>query len=181
MTIKEGKKVYLRDTVFSDLEMFAKWETDINVTRFFTISDDRNYEEIVTEYFSRRNDDDKMELSICEVGTDKLVGRLYISNIDHHYDSLDITRIYIGDLSKRGKGYGEETLTLMLDYAFNDLGLHRVTLDHFDENIPAHTLYVKAGFVPEGCMRQSGKKNGKYINLNLMSMLRDEYYAKYGK
>ncbi len=37
--------------------------------------------------------------------------------------------ILIGEADARGKGYGTEATTLMLDYAFTALGLHNVMLD----------------------------------------------------
>ena len=42
----------------------------------------------------------------------------------------------------------------------------------------AASLYEKVGFVEEGVMRCAGKKNGKYVDLRLMSMLKEEYYRR---
>ncbi|NBJ75046.1 N-acetyltransferase, partial [Neglecta sp. X4] len=109
------------------------------------------------------------------------IGKIYLSRIDTHDDSLDVTRIYIADPSKRGKGYGEEALRLILEYAFINLHMERVTIDHFEANKIAASLYEKVGFKNEGLMRNAGKKNGKYINLQLKSMLRAEYYEKLHK
>ena len=169
-------RLYLRDTNFDDLTLFAKWEVDPAVTKFFTISDGRTYEEIVREHFEREVDDTQKEFTICLKDTDEPIGRIYISNINDHYDSLDISRIYIADPNSRGKGYGEESLRLALKWAFEEMKCQRVTLDHFSDNVIANSLYKKVGFVPEGIMRNCGKKNGKYVDLHLMSMLRDEYY-----
>jgi len=104
------------------------------------------------------------------------IGRVYISSINSHYDSMDITRIYIGELGLRGLGLGEDALRCALKYGFDELGCERITLDYVTGNEPAHQLYLKCGFKDEGCMRHSGKKNGTYIDLNLMSILRGEYY-----
>ena len=59
-----------------------------------------------------------------------------------------------------------------------NFGMERVTIDHFEKNKRADYLYQKIGFQNEGLMRNAGKKNGKYVNLQLMSMLRSEYYDK---
>ncbi|MBR5516951.1 MAG: GNAT family N-acetyltransferase [Firmicutes bacterium] len=174
-------RLYLRDTNFEDCSLFAKWETDPVVTTFFTISDGRGYEEIVREHFQRENDETQKEFTICLKETDKPIGRIYISNINDHYDSLDISRIYIADTTYRGKGYGEEALKLALEWSFGEMKMQRVTLDHFANNVIANSLYKKLGFIPEGTMRNCGKKNGKYVDLCLMSMLRDEYYVNVKK
>lgn len=173
----DGNKVYLRTTEEDDLNYFAKWEQSPSVTEFFTISKGRDYEEIAKEFFERKDDEDKLELSICLKENDEIIGRMYISNINSHYDSMDITRIYIGRDDLRGTGLGEDALRTALKLGFDVMNLERITLDHFTDNVRAKNLYLKVGFVPEGCMRHGGKKNGRYVDLNLMSILREEYYA----
>lgn len=171
-----GEQVYLRKSTFEDCSTFAQWETTPAVTKFFTIDDDRDYEEVTREFLQREGDDTKAQFTICLTETDELVGRIYVGNIDTHYDSLDITRIYIANPDMRGKGLGEEALRLALKWAFEEMGCQRVTLDHFSDNVIAAALYKKIGFVPEGTMRDAGKKNGEYVDLCLMSILRDEYF-----
>jgi ribosomal-protein-alanine N-acetyltransferase len=53
--------------------------------------------------------------------------------------------------------------------------MERVTLDHYTGNL-AGNLYLKLGFKYEGIMRHAAKKDGKYYDLHLMSMLREEYF-----
>lgn len=172
----KDQRLLLRNSVFEDCRLFAQWETDPHVTEFFTIDDSRNYEEITREFFEREGKVDEKQFTVCIKETGEAIGRIYVSNIDSHYDSLDITRIYIADPANRGKGYGEEALRLALRWAFEEMNMERVTLDHFRENKVATALYKKVGFVDEGVMRNSGKKNGRYVDLCLMSMLRDEYF-----
>lgn len=173
----DGKNIYLRTTTEDDLNKFSEWETKKSVTEFFTISDGRDLDEISVEYFERLNDETKLQLTICLKESEEAIGRIYISGIDSHYDSMDITRIYIGRDDLRGKGLGEDALRTVLKLGFEMMGLERITLDHFTDNIRAKNLYLKVGFTPEGCMRHSGKKNGEYVDLNLMSILKNEYYA----
>lgn len=177
----ESKNLIIRETVFDDCRYFAEWETLPEVTEFFTIDEGRSYEEIVTEYVTYSLDQAKLQFTITEKPEGKPIGRIYLSRIDTHDDSLDVTRIYIADPAKRGKGYGEEALRLILEYAFINLHMERVTIDHFEANKIAASLYEKVGFKNEGLMRNAGKKNGKYINLQLKSMLRAEYYDKLHK
>ena len=79
-------------------------------------------------------------------------------------DTID--KYIIGDMSNEEK------------YAFEERNCERVTLDYFTGNLIASTLYQKVGFRNEGNMRHGGKKNGTYVDLHLMSMLRDEYFAQ---
>ena len=169
------QRLVLRDSVFEDCEKFAKWEANPAVNAFFTIDNTRNYEEVTREFVQRAGDDTQHQFTVCLKDTGEAIGRVYISNINNHYDSLDITRIYIAEPSERGKGYGEEALNLVLKWAFEQINVERVTLDHFSDNKIAASLYEKVGFVREGIMRHGGKKDGKYVDLYLMSMLKEEY------
>ena len=174
----ESKKIILRPAGFSVCKQFAKWETKFAVTEFFSINCDRDYEEVVVEFVERMADKTKLQFTICDK-QENLLGRIYISNLSKEYDSLDITRIYIGDPNERGKGYGKEALKLMLDYCFINLHMERVSLDYFEGNKVASALYESMGFKHEGLARNACKKDGKYYDLNLMSILRSEYYGKF--
>jgi len=174
----ESKNIIIRPSVFSDCKQFAKWETKFAVTEFFSINCDRDYEEVVIEFVERMADKTKLQFTICDK-QENLLGRIYISNLSKEYDSLDITRIYIGDPNERGKGYGKEALKLMLDYCFINLHMERVSLDYFEGNKVASALYESMGFKHEGLARNACKKDGKYYDLNLMSILRSEYYGKF--
>lgn len=169
-------RLFLRESTFDDCLLFAKWEQDPKVTRFFTINEGRDYEEITREFIIRTEDLSQRQFTICIKNSNEPIGRIYVSNINSHYDSLDITRIYIADIINRGKGYGEEALRLILKWAFDEMKAERVTLDYFVGNEIAANLYEKVGFKKEGVMRHGGKKNGKYVDMCLMSMLKEEYY-----
>ena len=170
------ERLFIRESSYEDCEKFAIWETDPYVSTFFTIDDNRDREEIIREFSERQRDDTKRQFTICLKETGEAIGRIYVSDINHHYDSLDVTRIYIAGRENRGKGYGEEALLLILRWAFEEMKAERVTLDHFEDNVIAASLYDKLGFAREGVMRHSGKKNGRYIDMCLRSMLREEYF-----
>ena len=174
----ESKNLIIRPTVFDDCALFAEWENRPNVTEFFTMDEGRTYEQIVTEFVRYNLDPSKLQFTITRKPEDKPIGKIYISRINRHEDSMDITRVYIADTENRGRGYGEEALRLVLEYAFINLHMERVTIDHFEGNKIAAALYEKIGFKNEGLLRHAGKKNGKYVNLQLKSMLRAEYYDK---
>ena len=75
----------------------------------------------------------------------------------------------------QGKGVGAYALREMLRHAFSDLGLHRVELGVLSTNERARSLYEKAGFVCEGSKRSAVLKNGEYVDLVIMGLLRKEW------
>lgn len=171
----ESENLVIRQATFDDCKYFDMWERKEYIKEFFTIEDTRNYEEIVEEFFQYEQDSSKIQLTIVLKDGMKPIGRIYISRLDEKLQSLDITRIYIGEEDFIGKGFGKEAMKLALKYVFEDLNMERVTLDTFDGNEKASKLYKSLGFIDEGVLRHATKKKGKFYNLNLKSMLKNEY------
>ena len=55
---------------------------------------------------------------------------------------------------------------------------NRIYLYVFETNPRAIRAYEKCGFVHEGKLRQSVYRNGRYIDILLMSILRSEWDAQ---
>lgn len=175
----DSKYIYIRESSFDDCKYFAQWEVKDNVTEFFTMDEGRTYEDAVVDYIHCKEDSTENMYTICLREGNRPIGKIYLTKIDNRTDSMDITRIYIAEDKDRNHGYGYEALKLMLDFAFINMHMERVTLDFMKANKKAEHIYEKIGFTKEGVMRNSGKKNGKYVDLVLMSMLRSEYYEKH--
>jgi [ribosomal protein S5]-alanine N-acetyltransferase len=75
----------------------------------------------------------------------------------------------------RGRGYGAETTQLILRYAFEKLGFHRIELRVLDFNHRAIACYRKCGFIEEGRERDSALIGGEWHSDVLMSVLEHEY------
>ncbi|KAJ5837101.1 hypothetical protein N7447_003127 [Penicillium robsamsonii] len=75
----------------------------------------------------------------------------------------------------RGKGYGGETINWALDWAFQHVGLHRVTIGAFSFNHDALKLYRKLGFVDEGREREAVYHCRAWHDVVNLSMLEHEW------
>jgi len=86
-------------------------------------------------------------------------------------------RLSIGIYDRRfwSGGYGTEAMRLLLRYAFDDLGLHRVDLRVIDYNARAIRAYEKCGFVREGVLRESALVDGVWHDDVVMAILEREY------
>ena len=71
--------------------------------------------------------------------------------------------------------YGTSALISLLDEAFRNLQLHRVWVDVPDYNVHALTMFNHIGFVLEGHMRSTHKKNQSWYDSSAMGLLQDEY------
>jgi RimJ/RimL family protein N-acetyltransferase len=68
-------------------------------------------------------------------------------------------------------------MRLLLKHGFDTLNLNRIYLRVFETNPRAIRAYEKAGFTHEGCQRQAEFKEGRYLDVLVMSILRNEYLA----
>ena len=80
-------------------------------------------------------------------------------------------RIALGGAADFGRGYGTEATRLLLDYAFDVVGVHRVTLEVFDFNTRAQRVYEKCGFVREGVQREALYWHGQWHDTIDMAVL----------
>ena len=71
----------------------------------------------------------------------------------------------------RGQGLGTEATGLVLDFAFGELGLHRVELEVFDFNLRAQKSYAKSGFTVEGVKRDGLLWEGARHDVIMMAAL----------
>lgn len=173
----ETKRLILRPSVFEDCVRFAEMEGTAGVRKGFTMSKDWDYNKIAPDFVKKSLDDTCEQWTIVLKETGKIIGRVIICDINEHYDSLDITRIYIGEDDLRGKGLGREALEALLAYSFNEKHMERVTLDYVTGN-EASDLYRSVGFKDEGNAVHCGKKDGVYVDLHKMAILSGEYYGR---
>ncbi|KAF9568792.1 acyl-CoA N-acyltransferase [Agrocybe pediades] len=79
---------------------------------------------------------------------------------------------------KWGKGYGFEAINFLVDYAFFDMGMHRVSLTAFEGNDRAIELYRRIGFVEEGRHRKINWIKGAWRDTFYFGILEDEWAEK---
>ena len=75
----------------------------------------------------------------------------------------------------RDRGLGTEATRLIVGYGFERLGLHRISLEVYAFNPRARRAYEKAGFRPEGVLRESLRYDGEWIDATVMSILAPEW------
>jgi RimJ/RimL family protein N-acetyltransferase len=112
-------------------------------------------------------------------------GGIHIGDAGLHSTSAEHRRanlgIIIGDKEYWSKGYGTDTVRVLLRFAFEQMNLHRVELGTFDFNERAQACYRKCGFVEEGRRREDRYIDGRYHDLIIMGILRREWEAASGK
>lgn len=97
------------------------------------------------------------------------IGSIYIHNIDLQNESGELG-IFIGEKEYIAKGYGKLAIKMFIPLCFS-LGLHRVYLRVFKDNILAQKAYLGVGFTIEGIARDMVCINGKRKDVIFMSLI----------
>lgn len=168
-------KVYLRALEPEDSTISIEWR---NSSEIWDMLLGRRY--FVSKDFERKwvetagNNSSQLKLAICDKKHNKYIGNIYLSDIDFFNRSASFA-ILIGDAHYWGGGFGSEATMLILHHAFYDLGLERIESRQLLNNEGSIKLHKKCGFKHEGILRNYVFKNGMFQDVNLMSILRDDF------
>nr|WP_221472831.1 GNAT family protein [Amycolatopsis umgeniensis] len=131
-------------------------------------------EERIHEFLaSRPGLADRADYAVLRKEDRVYLGDVVLSDIDEDNRS-GAFRIALTGPDVFGKGYGTEATKLLLDYAFDVVGLNRVSLEVFDFNPRARRVYEKAGFVREGLQREALWWEGEWHDVVTMAVLKSD-------
>ena len=176
-----GKLVRLRRFEKEDLERVLGWINDREVTRFLAARYpfSRAQEEDWIDRVSKQPPSEGLVLAIELLADSRHIGSigLHDPRWEDRHASLGIM---IGEKDCWGRGYGTDAILTLLRFAFDEMNLHRVTLDVLTDNDRAIASYRKCGFVSEGTLRQAYYQEGRYRDLLTMGVLAGEFRALHG-
>lgn len=159
----KGEKIYLRLLERKDIRILKNICDDEKVKRYNTISSEKDKEE---------NTNYRKALSIINE-KEVLVGFITYkeSNYCKNVYSIGIT---IGS-RYWNRGYGQDSIKLLLNYLFTELNAVRVELEVIKTNIRAIRCYKKCGFIEEGIRKSKCYLDGEYVDTIIMGIIKDDF------
>lgn len=177
-----GERIRFRGAERSDLNTFVKWINDPEVTAglgiiypFSQVEEDAWFEKMLL----RPLEEHILVIEAKVAGKDgeeswKMIGSCGFAPIDWRNGSAEFG-INIGEKSYWNQGLGTEAVRLLCKHGFDTLNLNRIYLRVLDTNQRAIRAYEKADFTHEVRMRQAEFRNGRYIDMHVMSILKNEF------
>lgn len=107
--------------------------------------------------------------------TGEVVGHIELNNMDFRNMAATVSKVLVGDPSRRGAGIGAQMVKSLLEIAFDQMHFHRMDLHVFDFNTPAVRCYEKMGFIIEGHLRDYRKVGNNYWSSYAMSILDSDW------
>ncbi len=174
----ENDIIYLRKMEYADTDNIVKWRNSDYVRAHFiyqALFTKESHENWIHTMVETGKVD---QLIICIKGDkeDIPVGSVYVRDIDKTHNKAEYG-IFIGEESARGRGIGSMAASLMIEYCFKQLKLHRLFLRVFADNVGAIRSYEKAGFVKEAYLKDDVKIQGEYRDIILMGIINPEEEA----
>lgn len=127
-----------------DIEYMRNWRNNENINKTFFNSEYISSEAQRKWYEKYRyNASDRMFIINYK---NNPVGTVALYNIDYKNNTAEFGRLLIGDIKNRCKNIGLIATRTLCEYGFNKLGLNKIILEVFKDNISAINLYRKVGF-----------------------------------
>ncbi len=106
----------------------------------------------------------------------EVVGGVNLNSIDERNGTFSVGMLI--DTNHRSKGYGTAAMKMIFRYAFLERRLNKYYGGVIEGNIPSATMLEKCGCVKEGVRRQTWYMDGKYHDMILYGLLKDEFVEK---
>ena len=157
---------------------FSSWSRDSEYWRLMDMGAVRLHSsKEATRFFTEEIEELSSAIYFFGVRTlanDKLIGEMVLDVVN--WSGRDaFVGLSIGERENWGKGYGTEMMKLLLQFAFMEVNLRRVTLAVFEYNPRAIRTYEKVGFRHEGGMRKTLNREGQRWDMLFMGVLREEW------
>jgi RimJ/RimL family protein N-acetyltransferase len=171
----EGKLVNLRAREMTDVERMARWVNDREVARFQTAR--YPWSLAAEEAFVRGSVSAPIAYGNVSLAIETKDG-LHIGGCGLHGASPENRAaelgIMVGEKAYWSKGYGTDAVATLVRFGFEEMNLNRIELHVYDFNERAQASYRKCGFVEEGRMRDAHYFEGRYCDVVVMGLLREE-------
>lgn len=170
-TFIEGDRISLHPIEEADLEFVTEGVNHPRVRPFVgqwfptpLAREHRYYEEM-----NERLD----AVQVLITAEDDRVGVVEFDPIDHETGVADLA-VWIHPDNRRS-GYAREAIELMVDYAFSELRMHKVTANAYAANEASREMLDAIGFAEEGVGREDAFFDGEYHDTHYFGILEDEW------
>ena len=172
----DASRIRLRRVTDDDVESLYRIFSNPEVMRYWSSTPlenrgaARKLLEEIHDGFRRRA---MLKWGIARKSDDELIGTTTLFNLD-----LNNRRCEIGyglDRAEWGKGYMQEALHALIEYAFNELNLHRIEADVDPRNAGSIKTVERLGFQREGYLRERWQVGGEIQDALFFGLLRPEW------
>ena len=172
-SVLEGTSVRLEPLTPAVLEDYSRALGDPEVTRLTGAHASFGPSDVEHWLRTRQDHHDRADWAIIRSQNGAFLGEAVINDLDADNESAGY-RLWLAGPEVFDRGYGSEVTRLVVDYALDHVGLHRLSLEVFDHNPRAQRVYEKCGFTVEGRLRDALLWEGRRHDALVMAVLRTD-------
>ena len=172
-----GEQVYLRSLQEPDIgDEYLSWLNDPEVTRYLETGNSTATLASLRDYLKRfEGSSADLIFAIVDRGTDTHIGNVTLNHISPVHLTT-ATGLLIGRKEFWGKGIAFEAWSLVIEYAFQSLGMRKVVAGVVAEHAPSVKTLKKLGFQVEGTFRKEVLVDGEFRDKLSLGMFREEFH-----
>jgi RimJ/RimL family protein N-acetyltransferase len=163
----------LRPLEKRDIKLKVKWYNDPQVNKKLILNEELELAKSL-EWFDKAIHDDSRRDFIIETKDGEPIGLTGLLGIDRIHGTAECFCV-IGQKEFWGKGIGTQVHSLLIQWAFDELNLHKIWAVVYTNNAAVLKLVKKLGFEIEGTLREEKCIAGKRIDLFRIGVLCDEF------
>lgn len=164
--IIETNNYIIRPFTDSDAALWQVWDVDPEVQAHMPepVNEPQDISEQHEYIRECEAEEDGYYWSIdTKVGT--TIGTVALTDINDYHKLAELG-VVIGDKSFWGKGVASEAVTAVVQYAFTNLGIVRISAETEAGNIGVQKVLERAGFEQDGVFKSARVKNGERIDVH---------------
>lgn len=175
-------RLYLRPMVDTDAtETYCRWLNDPEVNRFLESRFATATVESVRAFIrSKTLEAGEPLFAIVLNAGDRHIGNIKLGPINRTHRFAEIG-LLIGEKDCWRQGYATEAIQAVTRYAFDTLGLHRVSAGCYADNDGSARAFETAGFAREGVRRSCCLSGDRYVDVILLGRVNDDGQGNGGR
>lgn len=171
-----GERVFLRPPVKGDSEELIALNRASPRFHRGLVSPPTQPEQF-SAFLKRCQQDDCACFLVCRLEDRAIVGSITLSQIFLGGFRNAYLGYYVG-AKYSGEGYLTEAIDLMLEYAFENLQLHRLEANIQPGNLASIKLVKRAGFIREGFSRRYLKISGRWRDHERWAIIAEDWKSR---
>lgn len=170
MTLETCSFGKLREIKQEELELMLSWRNAPNVRANMYTRHEISLDEHLS-WWARTQQRSNQQYLMYELNNEPL-GIVGFTGIDTE-NKVSSWAFYASPGAPKGTGSKMEFLAL--EYAFHELGLHKLHCEVLAFNAPVIKLHKKFGFIAEGIFREHHKVGESFVDIHLLGLLAHEW------
>lgn len=164
--------IELRPVARSDASQILKWRNNPQISAYMYTDHEITEAEHAAWLDRLLSLDDRMGWIVVLDGDP--VGAAFVTEIDRRHRNA-VWAFYLADPAVRGRGVGSAVEAFVLEFAFDELELHKLSCEVMDFNQNVIDMHRKFGFRDEGVFRQEKLKDGQWHDVFRLAYFEEDW------